>query len=228
MNRISALLAGLTLFVATALPASAGVLYSQRLDPSLSGSWLSQTANGTSGFNQAFENFTLTSGATVTNVAWSGFLNPSFGTIDGFTINFYADNFNNDGAPGSIGTLLASTTITGDAGQTANAVPNKGAFGVFNFDSAITPFVVDANTTYWISIVADPDQGSADYRWAFSDQGDGSFNSFDGTDVTSIGPGVNLAFALSNASTPEPSSLTMAGTGILALAGFARRRFAGR
>jgi hypothetical protein len=228
MMRISVLLAGLTLFAATALPASADVLYSQRTDPALSGSWQSQTANGTSGFNQAFENFSLTSGATVTDVSWTGFLLPDFGAIDGFTISFCEDNFDNSDDPGSVGTLIGSTVISGDAGQVANAVPNHGSFGVFNFDTAITPFVADANTTYWISILADPAPGSADYFWAFSDQGDNAFNSFDGLDVSSIGP-ANLVFTLSNSSTaPEPSSVALTGTGMLALIGFSRRLFARR
>jgi hypothetical protein len=225
MKRLSVLFAGLTLLVAAALPASADTLYSQRTDPALSGSWQSQTANGASGFNEAFDNFSLATTETVTNVSWTGFMLPDFGLIDGFTISFYADNFDNTGDPGNLGTLLGSTTITGDAGQVANAVPNKGSFGIFNFSTAIDPFVANANTTYWVSIVADPSLNSADYRWAFSDQGDGTFISFDGNDVTSIGPPANLAFTLSNGSTPEPPSFVLAGSGMLAMIGVGFRRF---
>ncbi len=48
MKRILVSLAALTLLTAAALPASAGALYTQPTDPTLSGSWQSQTANGTS------------------------------------------------------------------------------------------------------------------------------------------------------------------------------------
>jgi hypothetical protein len=224
MKSLSVLFAGLTLLVAAALPASADTLYSQRTDPTLSGSWQSQTANGTSGFNEAFDNFSIATTETITNVSWTGFLLPDFGLIDDFTINFYADDFDNTDVPGNLGTLLASTPVPGGAGQTANATPNRGSFGVFNFSTAVDPFVAQANTTYWISIVADPALNAADYRWAFSDQGDGSFNSYDGNDVSSVGP-ANLAFTLSNASTPEPPSLVLAGSGVLAMMGAGFGRF---
>ena len=167
MKRILVSLAALTLLSAVALPASADVLFSQELDPTLSGKWQSETANGNNGFNQGFDNFSLTTTQMINNVSWTGFLNPDFTPVDGFTISFYEDNFDNSDSPGAVGTLLASTVISGDAGQSPNATPNVGAFGVFNFDTAITPFVATAGTTYWISIVGNPDKNSGDIYWAF-------------------------------------------------------------
>src|ERR1700754_3130903 len=99
MKRILVSLAALTLLTAAALPASAGVLYSQRTDPTLSGSWQSQTTNGTSGFNQGFDNFSLATTDTITHVSWTGFLLPDFTPIDGFTISFYQDNFDDVDSP---------------------------------------------------------------------------------------------------------------------------------
>ena len=224
MKRILVSLAALTLLTATALPASAGVLYSQRLDPVLSGSWQSETSNGNNSFNQAFDNFSLATTQTINHVAWTGFLLPDFTPIDGFTISLYSDNFDNSDSPGSVGTLLASTSISGDAGEAANSTPNKGSFGVFNFDTAIDPFVATAGTTYWISIVGDPAKNSGDVYWAFSDQGDDSFDTYDGNNVTSVG--TNLAFTLSNSAVPEPSSLMLEGSGMMVLAGFGRRLLA--
>jgi hypothetical protein len=224
MKRIFVSLAALTLFTATALPASADVLFSQRTDPTLSGRWQSETSNGNNGFNQAFDNFSLAADATITTVSWTGFLNPDFTPVNGFTISIYADNFDNSDSPGALGTLLASTVITGDAGQTPNATPNVGNFGVFNFSTAINPFQATAGTTYWISIVGDPSKNSGDVYWATSDQGDGSFNTYDGNFVTAVG--TDMAFTLSNTTVPEPSGLMLDGSGLLVLAGFGRRLLA--
>jgi hypothetical protein len=223
VKKTSVLFASFALSFSMALPACADVLYSQRTDPAASGAWTSQTANGASGFNQAFDNFTLASAASITNVAWTGWVNPDFGKIDGFTISIYADNFDNVDVPGNVGTLLYTTTIVGDAGQTGAG--SSGRFGIFNFDADIPSFSAAGSTQYWISIVGDPDSGSADYKWAFSDQGDGTFNNFDGFDVSPIT--TDLAFTLSNANaTPEPSSLLLTGSGIFAVVGVVRRRFA--
>jgi hypothetical protein len=224
MKHLLVSLAALTLLTAAALPASAGVLYSQRLDPALSGKWQSETSNGTNGFNQGFDNFSLATTQTIDNVSWTGFLGPSSTAVNGFTISFYADNFDNSNSPGAVGTLLASTVITGNAGQAANSTPDAGPFGVFNFSSAIDPFVANAGTTYWISIVGDPSLHSGDIYWAFSDKGDGSFNTFDSNFVTTVG--ANLAFTLSNGTVPEPSGLVLDGSGLLVLAGFGRRLLA--
>ncbi|HEY5330769.1 MAG TPA: hypothetical protein VIJ79_12850 [Acidobacteriaceae bacterium] len=224
MKHILVSLAALTLLTAAALPASAGVLYSQRTDPALSGSWQSQTANGTNGFDQKFDDFSLSTTGTINNVSWTGFLSPSSTAINGFTIGFYQDNFDNVDFPGAVGTLLASTVIAGDAGQAANSIPDAHGFGVFNFSTAIDPFVATGGTTYWISIVADPFVNSGNVRWAVSDHGDGTFNSFDGNAVTSIGQ--DLAFTLSNSAVPEPSGLVLDGSGLIVLAGFGRRLLA--
>jgi hypothetical protein len=226
MKRIFVSLAALTLFTATALPASAGVLFSQGTDPTLTGRWQSETSNGSNGFNQAFDNFSLASDGTINNVSWTGFTNPDFTPINGFTISIYADNFDNSDSPGAVGTLLASTIISGDAGQTPNATPNVGNFGVFNFSTAITPFQATAGTTYWISIVGDPAKNSGDVFWSFAapGAGDGSFNTYDGNFVTAVG--TDMAFTLSNSVVPEPSGLMLDGSGLLVLAGFGRRLLA--
>jgi len=223
MKRILISLAA-TLLTAAALPASAGVLYSQRTDPGLSGQWQSETSNGSNGFNQAFDDFSLSTTGTINNVSWTGFLGPSSTAIDGFTISFYADDFDTTDSPGSIGTLLASTVITGTAGQANNSTPDAHGFGVFNFNTAIDPFVATAGTTYWISIVGNPDLNSGDVYWAFSDQGDGSFNTFNNNGVAVIG--TDLAFTLSNSTVPEPSGLVLGGSGLMVLAGFGRRLLA--
>ena len=56
------------------------------------------------------------------------------------------------------------------------------------------------------------------------DQGDGSFNTYDGNYVTTVG--ANLAFTLSDTTVPEPSGLVLDGSGLIVLAGFGRRLLA--
>jgi hypothetical protein len=228
MKRIFVSLAALTLLTAAALPASASVLYGQPLDSGLTGRESSETATGALGFaNQAFDNFSLTTTGTVNEVSWTGFLSPGFTSIHDFTISFYEDDFNNVGT-GAIGTPIigASTTITGTANQSPDTIqpdPSNG-FELFDFSAAIDPFVANANTTYWISIVANPDLGSGDFYWAFSNKGDGMFEVSNNGGVGIIN--TDLAFTLSNTAVPEPSGLMLDGSGLLVLAGFGRRLLA--
>jgi hypothetical protein len=179
MNRISVLLAGLTLSVATALPASADVLFSQTATNT--SNWLSQTASGSSGYNQVYDNFSITNGGTVTTVDWTGLMFPSFGAVNDFTISFY-----NDSGSDTPGTMISSQ--------------------------------------YWISILAD----APSTLWGWSSATGLDSNMYQAGNDSVLEPiGTDVAFALTNGSVPEPSSLTLAGSGMLALACIARRRFAG-
>src|SRR5580698_8344124 len=108
MNHISVLLAGLTLSIATALPASADTLFSQTATNT--SNWLSQTASGSSGYNQVYDNFIIPDGGTVTTVEWTGLMFPSFGAVNDFTISFY-----NDSGSDTPGTMISSFNIAGDA-----------------------------------------------------------------------------------------------------------------
>ena len=215
MKRNFVMLAGLLLSSLSVLPASATVLYNQ--SAANSSAWTSETANGSNGFNQVWDNFTLGSQVTVTDVAWTGWILPDFGIINGFTISFYDDAV--DGQNHTPGALIYSASIAGNANETRVGAHN--AYGIFDFNAPVV-FSASANTQYWISIVANPQ--SATFGWANSNGGDSSF--FEDDQNGTIGPvGTDVAFTLSNASTPEPSSLVLAGSGVLGLAGVARRRF---
>jgi hypothetical protein len=216
MNRVSALLAGLTLFVATAVPASADVLFSQT--PTNTTNWLSQTASGSSGYNQVYDNFIIGAGGTVTTVDWTGLMFPSTGVVNDFTISFY-----NDSGSDTPGTLISSLNIAGDANQTE--VGTHGSFTIFDY-SASVPFTAAPGTQYWISILAD----APDTLWGWSSSTGLDSNMFQAGNDSVLEPvATDVAFTLLNSSpVPEPSSLTLVGSGVLALAGFARRRFARR
>jgi hypothetical protein len=208
--------AGLLLSSLGALPAEANILYSQ--PAANSSAWTSESSNGSNGFNQVWDNFTLVSTATVTNVAWTGWVLPDFGIINGFTIGFYADSV--DGTDHSPGALIYSASISGNANETRVGAHN--AYGIFDFNAPVV-FPATLGTQYWISIVANPQ--SATWNWANSNGGDSSF--FEDDQNGTIGPvGTDVAFTLSNATAPEPSSLALAGTGMLAVVGMVRRRVA--
>jgi hypothetical protein len=218
MKRISVVFAGLLFSSLGAIPAGATVLFSQ--SPANTSAWTSETSNGSNGFNQVWDNFTLGSQVTVTNVAWTGWILPDFGIINGFTIGFYADAV--DGPDHFPGALIYSAAISGFANETRVGAHN--AYGIFDFNAPVV-FTANANTQYWISIVADPQ--SATFGWANSNGGDSSF--FEDDQNGTVGPvATDVAFTLSNASTPEPSSFALAGTGMLALGGMVRRRVAGK
>jgi hypothetical protein len=218
MKRFSVLFAGLLLSSFAALPAGATVLFQQ--SAANTSAWTSETSNGINGFNQVWDNFTLAAPGNVTTVSWTGWILPSFGQINGFTISFY----NDDIVDGSHvpGTLISSKSISGNANEVG--VGSHNSYGIFDFSAAV-PFAAAANTQYWISIVADPQ--SSTWNWANSNGMDSSFYEDDGNG--SVGPvGTDVAFTLSNTSVPEPGSLTLAGTGVLVLFGMARRRFSKR
>jgi hypothetical protein len=170
---------------------------------------------GLGNYATAFDDFTLGSTATIASLTWVGSFAGVPTGISGFTVSIWADNA---GAP-NLSSLLYSTTIGGNAGQTflqndSFQDPTYAYSGNINFTAT-------GGTKYWISIVANlgvPPQ----WAWESGTGGDGvAYQDFFG----SLNPlSVDNAFTLSSASVPEPGAGVLVGGGLLLLI-FATRQF---
>src|ERR1022692_1031091 len=110
------LLVALTaMLLVLAVPSWAGQVLVYAQNPNFNGLYASQNDTGTLGmFAQAYDNFSLGSATTVTEVQWvGGYYNPqTLGPISSWFVGFYADNA---GKPGG---LINSFTIAGNGGET--------------------------------------------------------------------------------------------------------------
>jgi hypothetical protein len=188
--------------------AQATTVYSQPTNYSLGVLSQFNTAGGLL-LLQAYDNFSLSSAATLDSVSWVGSIQGS-GAVTGFTINIYGSTTSS--CPGGAascpnGSLLSSTAISGNAGQTFLQTDNQGnpAYAY----SATIDFAAAANTQYWLSIVGDAPSPTL-WLWETASGGDGlSFQN-------SSGQGVDLAFTL-DTPVPEPSSVLLLSSGLLLL-----------
>jgi MYXO-CTERM domain-containing protein len=244
-RHIATALGLLTALACAAGPARADIIYTQPSDFPVSGRvgvYASQNDTAVGGFGNfatAYDNFRLSSAASITGVNWQGgyFGPPIQGPITAFTLTFWSDN------SGQPGTPLLSEKIPSNANETfVGTEPSTGAGGqdlVFNYSTNLpTAFDALANTNYWLSIVPDlvfdqnPNPAFGQWGWHTGIGGDGTsmqdfFNFGTGGFDRFTNPN-DLAFTLTGtvtpAAVPEPASLAVWGLLGLGALGYYRLR----
>ncbi len=218
----------LPLLLVAADAAVAGTVYysqpgTQACNPSC---WTSHYGAG-SGF-RAYDDFTLTTTATITSLSWQGIYIPQTAAATApapdtttWQIGFFADNGNFPG------TSVFSVSIP--AVNVATTLIGSGTFGgspvnLYSFSATLGPaFTAAANTKYWFSPLSLAPSFDPFFSWSPSTavydgltaQTDTNGNQYDRSD--------DRAFSLANA-VPEPTSWALLIAGFAATGVAARRR----
>jgi hypothetical protein len=188
---------------------AAPIVYSQPSDFPGGTVFASQQDDPVLGFGDfatAYDNFTLLQDTEITDLHWQGgyFNGGNVGTLAGFRIEFWADAAGQpDLAP------LSTDVIAGNANETFVGVDGAGT-EIYNYSIDLpTPFLAVANTTYWVSIVADMDF-PPQWGWHSGTGGDGVFvQDFLGARNVSAG---DLALDITGNQVgvvPEPASIAL-------------------
>ena len=231
-RRLSLIIACIAL---AGLPLSASAIYSQPatyVPPDGADNNLAWTSvySTTDGGLQTFDNFSLTAGADVGAVQWTGFYrddiddanNPVLPSTVTWDLSFWSDN---SGAPGTslydVQEPAASVTTV----QLWTTVRGSDTVYVYEFTAALaTPFSAAANTTYWYSPLSIQTSSNPIFVWLDGTGGDG--NSYqtelnpDGSVAGDFPRAGDRAFTLLG--TPEPPTVLLAGVLLAGILGWRR------
>jgi len=196
--------------------ASASSIYFQTQGlPPFGGGGVYSESNGPS---RVYDNFTLAAASTISQVSWVG-----IGSASSFGVNFYTDQ---SGAPGS---LLSTNTF-----QLAGT-PYAGLANYYAYNTQVN-VTVGGGQQYWISIFTygtssqwswDKGFGGDSHSLVFDNGGSGySVDRHDTAFALTYDPPATTPIVPSGAPSPvpEPSGLLLAGSGLLSLATFMRKR----
>ena len=175
---------------------------------------------------QAADDFSFSSGTSVTDAHWFGFyavgdLQPP--SQDNFTLRIFADA---SGSPANASPLFE--VALGAVARTDTGL-NALGFDIYEYSALYAPINLSANTTYWFSILNDTTGEDDNWFWSVSSQtGNAHFRApLVPSNANWLSNDVEMAFQLTDdaqAAVPEPSALALWAVGLGYAACFARRR----
>jgi hypothetical protein len=192
-----------------------GSIYIQPVDPAgkfLQSSWLDP--NGSDYDQYVWDNFTLQSTQSITEIDWVGGYDPAKFGSGGPSLDFSVSIFPSNAAgtqPDVVNPPLVHYQTAGNAGETSIGVIGGKTMYAYSF-SLTTPFTATAGVKYWVQIEAFQ-HGMPDWCIAGGTGGDGSYfrkiasPGGDGLYQTMSGDAAfTLLGATTNTSTPTPTA----------------------